>query len=78
MITSKLTRQAQTTIPPAVRQALGLREGDEIAYHIENGQVTLTRATASQGDDPFASFSEWDTEADRRAYAALNLSRQSN
>jgi antitoxin PrlF len=31
MITSKLTTQGQTTIPQAVRAALGLREGDEIA-----------------------------------------------
>ena len=71
MITSKLTSKAQTTIPQAVRSALRLREGDEIAYTIENGRVILTRAAAEAADDPFGAFGEWDSEADRRAYATL-------
>lgn len=74
MITSKLTSKAQTTIPQAVRNALHLRAGDEIAYHIEDGQVVLTRVQARDkqpADDPFATFSEWDSEADRAAYANL-------
>lgn len=69
MITSRLTSKAQTTIPPPVRVALGLREGDEIAYSIEDGRVILTRAVPDPVDDPFRTFSEWDSEADRRAYA---------
>lgn len=72
MITSKLTSKAQTTIPQAVRNALHLREGDEIAYRIEDGHVVLTRMRdAEPVDDPFATFSEWDSEADREAYANL-------
>ena len=71
MIISKLTSKAQTTIPQAVRNALHLREGDEIAYVIENGRVILTRVNSEALDDPFATFSEWDSEADRRAYADL-------
>ena len=73
MITSKLTRKAQTTIPQAVRNALRLHEGDEIAYSIEDGRVVLTRARAANqpADDPFATFSEWDSEADRKAYVEL-------
>jgi antitoxin PrlF len=71
MITSKLTSKAQTTIPQAVRNALKLREGDEIAYVIENGRVVITRANADIADDPFGAFGEWDSEADRRAYADL-------
>ncbi|WP_245986347.1 AbrB/MazE/SpoVT family DNA-binding domain-containing protein [Azospirillum thermophilum] len=35
MITSRLSGKARTTIPLAVRRALGLRGGDEIAYNIE-------------------------------------------
>ena len=35
MITSKMTSKAQTTIPQAVRMALNLKPGDEIAYQIE-------------------------------------------
>lgn len=72
MITSKLTSKAQTTIPQAVRVALRLKAGDEIAYTIEDGRVILTRAqTDRAADDPFATFAEWDSEADRKAYADL-------
>ncbi|CBS86698.1 AbrB/MazE/SpoVT family DNA-binding domain-containing protein [Azospirillum lipoferum] len=71
MITSKLTSKAQTTIPQAVRTALGLHEGDEIAYRIEDGRVILTRVAPVPVDDPFHCFTEWDSEVDRRAYADL-------
>jgi antitoxin PrlF len=69
MITSRLTTKAQTTIPQAVRNALHLKEGDEIAYAIEEGRVVLTKAQAH--DDPFATFSEWDSPEDRQAYRDL-------
>lgn len=71
MIKSKLTSKAQTTIPQPVRTALGLREGDELAYQIEGGRVIITKATIVPLDDPFALFEEWDSEADRAAYARL-------
>jgi len=71
MITSKLTSKAQTTIPQAVRTALKLKEGDELAYSIEDGHVVLTKRSSQILDDPFATFSEWDSEADRKAYAGL-------
>lgn len=71
MLTSKLTSKSQTTIPQAVRAALGLRPGDEILYRIDDGQVVLAKARAVQGDDPFKTFDEWDSEADRQAYADL-------
>ena len=72
MITSKLTSKAQTTIPQPVRAALRLREGDEIAYAIEAGRVVLTRARPDEAaDDPFSTFSEWDSPADAKAYAGL-------
>lgn len=73
MITSKLSSKAQTTVPQAVRTALRLKEGDAIVYTIEpDGRVILSRAVFDQSlEDPFATFSEWDSEADRRAYADL-------
>ncbi|XTI73156.1 AbrB/MazE/SpoVT family DNA-binding domain-containing protein [Acidithiobacillus sp. AC3] len=71
MITSKLTSKAQTTIPQAVRLALHVQEGDEIAYHIQDGRVILTKARSAVDEDPFALFSEWDSDADRRAYGQL-------
>jgi antitoxin PrlF len=68
MITSKLTSKAQTTIPQAVRTALSLRPGDQLAYVIEQGRVVLTRLEGgAQADDPFAVFFEWTSEADAQA-----------
>ena len=71
MITSKLSSKAQTTVPQPVRTALGLREGDEIAYMIEPDRVIMTRVQELGADDPFASFSEWASDADQRAYGKL-------
>jgi antitoxin PrlF len=68
MITSKLTSKAQTTIPQPVRAALHLKAGDNILYVLDGNRVVLTRATA---EDPFASFGEWNTDADRKAYGGL-------
>jgi antitoxin PrlF len=72
MITSRLTSKAQTTIPQAVRTALGLRPGDSIAYQIEDGRAVLTRFSLNaESDDPFGAFSEWSSTADERAYGKL-------
>jgi len=73
MITSKLSSKAQTTIPQPVRTALGLTEGDAIAYTLErDGRVMISRAEQYQAvDDPFVTFSEWDSEADRKTYGDL-------
>jgi antitoxin PrlF len=68
MIQSRVTSKAQTTIPAPVRKALGLKEGDVVAYRIEAGRVIMTRAEPVP-EDPFATFSEWDGAADRAAYA---------
>lgn len=71
MITSKLTSKAQTTIPQPVRAALRVREGDALAYTIDGDRVILTKASQTVRDDPFATFNEWGSENDRRAYADL-------
>ena len=72
MITSRLTSKAQTTVPQAVRIALGLKPGDELSYAIEQDRVVLTRRPASaEGEDPFAGFGEWDSSSDANAYAGF-------
>jgi antitoxin PrlF len=72
MISSKLTTKAQTTIPQAVRNALALQPGDELAYTIESGRVIVTRlAPPPATDDPFAAFAEWDSQADAEVNASL-------
>jgi antitoxin PrlF len=72
MITSSLTNKAQTTIPQAVRTALGLRPGDPIAYQIEDGRAVLIRFISNAASDgPFGTFSEWSSPADEKAYGKL-------
>ena len=71
MIKSKVVKQGRTVIPVAVRRALRLGPGDEIAYRIESERVVLTKAEAGMADEPFAVFAEWASEADRRAYTEL-------
>jgi len=66
MILSRITAKAQTTIPRAVRAALGLRAGDTLVYRIENGEVKLTKGQSPP--DPFvnnfSTFTEWADELD--------------
>lgn len=71
MVTSKLTSKAQTTIPLPVRNALRLAAGDELAYAIDGERVILTKAEKAPADDPFATFGEWSSEADRVGYGEL-------
>jgi antitoxin PrlF len=72
VITSKLTSKAQTTIPQPIRAALKLKEGDELVYEIRGEQVVLTKARqVFEGDDPFRTFGEWNSAADRKAYGDL-------
>lgn len=41
---SRITSKAQTTVPRAVREALGAGPGDALAYRVEGGKVMLTKA----------------------------------
>ena len=74
MQTSKLSSKSQVTLPRAVREALGARPGDTIAYEVEGNLVRLKRL------EPFdAAFhkalsntlSEWATDEDEEAFDAL-------
>jgi antitoxin PrlF len=41
---STITAKGQTTVPKAVRQALGVDYGGRIAFRVSNGSVTVSRA----------------------------------
>ncbi len=71
MIVSKLTSKARTTIPQAVREALSLRDGDHIAYAVERDRAVITKACEMQTEPPLATFHEWSSEADCKAYRGL-------
>jgi antitoxin PrlF len=52
-VESSLTDRYQTTVPEVVRRALRLGKRDKIHYTLRpSGEVMLTRAEASDGDDP--------------------------
>ncbi len=45
---STITAKGQTTVPKAVRQALGVDYGGRIAYHVGEDGVMLSRADDSE------------------------------
>lgn len=57
--------------PATGARALHLKAGDDIAYAIEDGRVVLSRVPAEPADNPLATFGEWSSDADQRAYADL-------
>jgi len=69
-IYSKVTSKAQTVIPKEVRKRLGLKPGDMIHYKITKHGVEIERVGAVV-EDPFATFTEWASDADEKAYADL-------
>lgn len=72
---STITAKGQTTIPKAVRQALGVDYGGKIAYRVDEHGVTLRRADAEHDDpaiDSFLSFLADDIQ--RRPEAVTPLS----
>jgi AbrB family looped-hinge helix DNA binding protein len=67
---SKVSVKSQTVIPREIREQLKLKPGDTLRYRVTAAGVVLDKATEA-GDDPFATFSEWASEADEKAYDKL-------
>lgn len=67
MIATRLTAKSQTTVPRAVRAALGLRPGDTLTYEIDGDRVILRRRPTPASDGfigNLVSFAEWSSEED--------------
>jgi len=63
---STVSSKGQTTIPKPVRQALGVNEGDQIAFRVDETGVTIRRADEGSSDPAigaFLSFLAKDVEA---------------
>jgi antitoxin PrlF len=43
---SKMTRKGQVTVPAPIRQALGIQEGDQVAFVLDGGEARLKRQTS--------------------------------
>ena len=72
---SKLTSKSQATIPSRVRQKLGLKPGDSVAFRFKGGQIFLQKARpidrvlANAVEETLKD--EWHSAHDERAYADL-------
>ena len=70
MIEGRITAKSQTTIPRAVRTALGVGPGDSVRYEIRGKEVVMKRAPAKAQRKPdiflanFSTFTEWSSDAD--------------
>lgn len=40
---AKMTSKGQVTVPKAVRDALGIKEGDEVVFRVEGNRAVLAR-----------------------------------
>lgn len=72
---AKITAKGQTTIPKAVRQALGVDYGGRIAFRIEDGRVSI-EAAVEEHQDPvlgtFLTFLAQDTQTHPERIQALS------
>ncbi len=50
VVTSKLTRKNQTTVPKAVISVLGIKPADRLVYEIEENRVILRAKTGQLAD----------------------------
>ena len=73
-VLATLTSKGQVTVPKEVRIALGLRQGDQLSWELENGSVRVRavsrlESTHLQGLD--ANLKEWASPTDEAAFAQL-------
>jgi len=74
MYVSRLSSKGQVTIPKEIREAIGLKPGDMIAYEVQNGVVTLTRVESFDAAFHAAlsdTLDEWATPDDDEAFRDL-------
>ena len=68
---SRLSGKGRTVLPREVRERLGVKPGDRLRYVLDDACVRIERGAPNEEDDPFATFTEWASEADDEAYAGL-------
>ncbi len=69
-----MTKKYQATIPQAVREVLGITQGDCVAFEINQGQVVLKKVLPLDWEYLNAvteTLSEWTSAADEEAYGDL-------
>ncbi len=71
VLLSKLTSKAQTVIPREIRARLDLKPGDVVRYRLTDAGIVIDKLPQQSDEDSLASFSEWASPADDKAYAGL-------
>jgi AbrB family looped-hinge helix DNA binding protein len=69
-----LTAKGQVTVPKAVREALGLQQGDQLGWELQDGCVrvrALTPLDVAYLQGLESSLSEWSSAADDAAFRDL-------
>jgi len=73
--TSKITAKGQTTVPQDIRDALGAKAGDALAWEVQaDGRVAVRRVLPVDVEYLKAvesTLSEWHTAEDDAAYGRL-------
>ena len=73
-MTSRLSAKGQVTIPKQIRDGIGLRPGDQIAYELHDGVAILRKAESFDAEYHralSATLSEWSSPADDEAFRYL-------
>jgi len=45
-VAAKVTSKGQVTVPKAVRDALGIKDGDEVVFRVEGDRAVLARTSS--------------------------------
>ena len=69
-----VTAKGQVTVPKAIREALGMRQGDRLSWEVDNGAARVKVVSPLdldylQGLD--ANLQDWGSAADDEAFAQL-------
>lgn len=73
-LTSRVTQKYQATIPQAVREKLGIRQGDRVIFEIKDNSVQIKKLSTVDWEyleSVSATLSEWSSTADEEAYRDL-------
>ena len=71
---SRLSSKGQVTIPRKIREAIGLKAGDLVAYEIQDQVVTLKRVAPFDAAFHAAlseTLEEWTSREDEEAFSDL-------
>jgi antitoxin PrlF len=67
-VEARLSAKAQLVIPKRIREKLGVKPGDRVAFEERDGEIVIRPVRERPQEDPFVLFTEWSSEADERAY----------